>query len=288
MMGNEVKFKHLESPPPGQDHTISYIPVYPGISWYEVFVPTCTVIYCYIPNRHGIYLYILHQRNDGFFIVGALLSGRIIIQSCLYTLPTYSTTHPGASSAKRSMFYRVELKLGTYMYIQVYTFMIMYTKVYTPIYSYKHLDCCHRRYRRFHRYRRQNDPISCPMSRYRVVGVTRYRVMAYQPRYRVMLTPILTPILGIPRYWVSFHRYRTLNTRYRCQYRDQYRDARYRQLQQPILVSISDTISGDTRYRCKYRTQYRVSRYRGLRTSDIVINIGHDIGHQTASVLPRG
>jgi hypothetical protein len=53
-------------------------------------------------------------------------------------------------------------------------------------------------------------------------------------------------------------------------------------------VSISDTISGDTRYRCKYRTQYRVSRYRGLRTSDIVINIGHDIGHQTASVLPRG
>ena len=60
-----------------------------------------------------------------------------LVESCLYTLPTYSTTHPGASSAKRSMFYPVELKLGTYMYIQVYTFMIKYTKVYTPIYSYK-------------------------------------------------------------------------------------------------------------------------------------------------------
>ena len=60
-----------------------------------------------------------------------------LVESCLYTLPTYSTTLSGASSAKRSMFYPVELKLGTYMYIQVYTFMIKYTKVYTPIYSYK-------------------------------------------------------------------------------------------------------------------------------------------------------
>ena len=59
------------------------------------------------------------------------------VEACMYTLPTYSKTHPGASCAKRSMFYPVELKLGTYMYIQVYTFMIMYTKVYTPIYSYK-------------------------------------------------------------------------------------------------------------------------------------------------------
>ena len=133
-----------------------------------------------------------------------------------------------------------------------------------------HLDCCHRRYRRFHRYRRQNDPISCPMSRYRVVGVTRYRVMAYQPRYRVMLTPILTPILGIPRYWVSFHRYRILNTRYRCQYRDQYRDDRYRQLQQPISVSISDTISGDTRYRCQCSDGIPIS---GLESPDIGVNV---------------
>jgi hypothetical protein len=68
----------------------------------------------------------------------------------------------------------------------------------------------------------------------------------------------------------------------------QYRDARYRGLQQPILVSISDTISGDTRHRCQFRTQYRVRRYWGLRTSDIFINIGHDIGLQTASVLPLG
>ncbi len=70
----------LESPPPGQDQTISYNTgkVYPSIYWYEVFVPTCTGIYRYIPNRHGIYLYILYQRNDGFSIVGTLLSCRIM------------------------------------------------------------------------------------------------------------------------------------------------------------------------------------------------------------------
>jgi hypothetical protein len=58
----------------------------------------------------------------------------------MYTLPTYSKTHPAASSAKLSMFYAVELKLGTYMYIQVYTFIIKYItgKVYTAI-------CAHRR-----------------------------------------------------------------------------------------------------------------------------------------------
>jgi hypothetical protein len=49
----------------------------------RVFIPTCTSIYWYIPNRHGIIgiyrdLYILYQRNDGFSIVGALLSGRIM------------------------------------------------------------------------------------------------------------------------------------------------------------------------------------------------------------------
>ncbi len=61
------------------------------------------------------------------------------VESCMCTLPTYSTTHPGASSAKRSMFYAVELKLGhgTYMYIQVYTFRITskYIKIYTAIYA---------------------------------------------------------------------------------------------------------------------------------------------------------
>jgi hypothetical protein len=54
------------------------------------------------------------------------------------------------------------------------------------------------------------------MLRYRFFCVTRYRVMSYQPRYRVTLRPILTPISGTPRYRVIFHRYRTLNTRYRC------------------------------------------------------------------------
>ena len=79
-----------------------------------------------------------------------------------------------------------------------------------------HLDCCHRRYRRFHRYRWQKNPISCYMSRYRVLCVTRYRVMSYQPRYRVTLRPILTPISGTPRYRVILYRYHTINTRYRC------------------------------------------------------------------------
>lgn len=32
-----------------------------------------------------------------------------------------------------------------------------------------------------------------------------------------------------------------------------------------------------TRYRCQYRIQYRVTRYRGMIVSDIVVNIGHDI-----------
>ncbi len=69
---------------PGQVQMISYIKVYLGIYWYECFhtdlywyIPVYTM-HQYIPNRHGIYLYILYQRNDGFSIVGALLSGPIM------------------------------------------------------------------------------------------------------------------------------------------------------------------------------------------------------------------
>jgi hypothetical protein len=47
-----------------------------------------------------------------------------------------------------------------------------------------------------------SDPISCHMSRYRVFRVTRYRVMSDETRYRVTLTPILTPICGATRYRV--------------------------------------------------------------------------------------
>ncbi len=53
-------------------------------------------------------------------------------------------------------------------------------------------------------------------------------------------------------------------------------------------IGMPDIGNCNNPYRCQYRTQYRVSRYRGSRTSDIVINIGHDIGLQTASVLPWG
>jgi hypothetical protein len=119
---------HLESPPPGQDHTISYIKVYPGISRYEVFVPTCTGIYCYIPNRHGIYLYILHQRNDGFFIVGALLSGRI--------MPVYT------SYVQYNTFWCFKCKtihvLSSWVetrYIHVYTSIYFHDNVHKGIYS---------------------------------------------------------------------------------------------------------------------------------------------------------
>ena len=53
--------------------TLEYIPVYTGTSHY---ILTCTNIYRYIPIRPDIYLYIRYQRNDGFFIIVALLSGR--------------------------------------------------------------------------------------------------------------------------------------------------------------------------------------------------------------------
>ena len=35
-------YDHLESPPPGQDQTISYIKEYPGIYRFKVFILTCT------------------------------------------------------------------------------------------------------------------------------------------------------------------------------------------------------------------------------------------------------
>jgi hypothetical protein len=133
-----------------------------------------------------------------------------------------------------------------------------------------------------------NDPISCHMSRYRVFHVTRYRDMSDETRYRVTLTRILTPISGATRYRVMMSP--ILYTAY------------------PISGSISGPISGipisgpatpdigvnigdnirchPISDRCQYRRQYRVSRYRGLTASDIVVNIGHDIGLQT--VLPRG
>ena len=107
-----------------------YIPVYPGMRFSYRLVPAYTAIY----QTGMVYTFIYCIKEMMVFLSLGLC---FPVESCLYTLPTYSTTHSGASSAKQSMFYPVELKLGTYMYIQVYTFMIMYTKVYTPIYSYK-------------------------------------------------------------------------------------------------------------------------------------------------------
>jgi hypothetical protein len=122
------------------------------------------------------------------------------------------------------------------------------------------------------------------MSRYRVFRVTRYRFMSYQARYRVTLTPILTPISGTRRYQypTSGHSVTDIvhyipdigvnirtniwmpdigncNNRSRCQYRIQYRVI-------PTSVSVSDTISGvpisgfkNLRYRHQYWTRYRAS-----------------------------
>ncbi len=58
--------------------TLRCILVCTGIYPYEVFIPTCTCIYQHIPNRDGIYLYKRYKRNDGFSIVGVLLSGQIM------------------------------------------------------------------------------------------------------------------------------------------------------------------------------------------------------------------
>ena len=92
--------------------------------------------------------------------------------------------------------------------------------------------------------RSYSDPKSCHMSRYRVFHVTRYRIMSDETRYRVTLTPILTPISGATRYRVimspiSYTAY-------------------------PISGSISGPISG-----------YPIS---GPAIPDIGVNIGHNIG----------
>ncbi len=117
-------------------------------------------------------------------------------------------------------------------------------ELYIPSIEHPSLDCCHRRYRRFHRYRRQYFPISCYMSRYRGFHVTRYRVMSDETRYRVTLTQILTLISGTRRYRVilspiSYTAY-------------------------PISVLISGPISG-----CPISA---------TASTDIGVNIGYNIG----------
>jgi hypothetical protein len=73
---------HLDKTQARRFRTLRYIlVVYTGTS---VLILTCASLsiyqYIMIPNRNGIYLYILYHtgRNDGFSIVGALLSCRIM------------------------------------------------------------------------------------------------------------------------------------------------------------------------------------------------------------------
>jgi hypothetical protein len=80
------------------------------------------------------------------------------------------------------------------------------------------------------------------------------------------------------------YRYGTLHTRYRCEYWDQYQDTRYRELQQLILVSISDTISGDTRYWCHYSDGIPIS---GPESPDIGVNV-YDQTVTAAAWIPQG
>jgi hypothetical protein len=105
-----------------------YIPVYTGMRFLYRLVLAYTAIY-----QTGMVYTCIYCIKE--MMVFQSLGLCFPVESCMYTLPTYSKTHPGASSAKQSMFYPVELKLGTYMYIQVYTFMIKYIKVYTAISS---------------------------------------------------------------------------------------------------------------------------------------------------------
>ncbi len=104
--------------------TLRYIPVYTGMRFSYWLVLVYTAIY-----QIGMVYTCIYGIKE--MMVFQSLGLCFPVELCRYTLPTYSTTHPGAASAKQSMFYPVELKLGTYMYIQVYTFMIKYIEVYT-------------------------------------------------------------------------------------------------------------------------------------------------------------
>ncbi len=95
-----------------------------------------------------------------------------------------------------------------------------------------------------------SNPILCHMSQYRVFHVTRYRVMSDETRYRVTLTPILTPISDATRYRVIM-----LPISYTVY---------------PISGSISGPISG-----------YPIS---GPATPDIGVHIGYNIGWYPISV----
>ncbi len=131
----------------------------------------------------------------------------------------------------------------------------------------------------------RSNPMSCHMSRYRVFRVTRYRVMSDETRYRVTLTPILTPwpILGATRYRVIMSDSPTSFTVYPIWGSisgpiSGYPISGPARLHFPISVSISDTISGvpisgfnNLRYRHQYRTLYRASNCQcappGMRSS---------------------
>ncbi len=97
--------------------TSMYIPVYTGMRFSYRLILVYTAIY-----QTGMVYTCIYGIKE--MMVFQSLGLCFPVESCRYTLPTYSKTHPGASSAIQSMFSPVELKLGTFMYIQVYTFMI--------------------------------------------------------------------------------------------------------------------------------------------------------------------
>jgi hypothetical protein len=107
--------------------TSRYKPVYTGMS---VFILTYTGIYQHtndIPNRHGIYLYILYQRNDGFSIVGVLHSCRIM------QAYTFHVQYNTSWCFKCKMIHVLTSCIET-RYIHVHTGIYFHTNVHQGIY----------------------------------------------------------------------------------------------------------------------------------------------------------
>ena len=115
--------------------------VHPSIYRY---IPVWVIIYWLVPVYTSIYqtgtAYTCIYRSKEMMVFSSL-GHCFLVKSCMYTLPTYSTTHPGASSTKQSMFSPVLYELGIYMHIKVYTsihkctwrYILTYTLMYAQI-----------------------------------------------------------------------------------------------------------------------------------------------------------
>ena len=130
----------------------------------------------------------------------------------------------------------------------------------------------------------KNDPIS---------GCTRYRCQYRSQRYPISGLICHGPISGhietdidtdIGYSPISGHFVTDIVTKYPISVLISGPISGYRQLQQPISVSISDTISGDTRYRCQCSDGIPIS---GPQSPDIGVN-DYDQTVTAAAWIPQG